>query len=346
LVTRATLATCWLASFAPLGIAQTVNDQIAKAWQERNDKVRTFEFHFTSTSTYYKGGLSIGAEVPTPRPDKDTQATCLHKYLLGGTTVRIELDGLQWSGEDFRQIRRTTILDGKRKTYIEEGATPAPRGWIGNDSDYLEVKGQDFRPLTRHFRGASKSMRSFLIDELKPTGAKLVIGGRSCEQFVIKRVGGDRSEFWLDPGRDWIVVREVYVHPGRNYTQLDIVYGPHQICGWIPTSWEFRQTVRDTRPVSTERYVVTKYALNEPIADSVFTLTFPAETNVLDVRDKNDPKQYVSKGDAVQTLAAEPEGRWSWWHYAVGALAAGLIATCVSLACRKRTQSGPGSESR
>jgi hypothetical protein len=230
-------------------------------------------------------------------------------------------------------------LDGKLKTQLEEMANVAPRGWILQENDYFEVKGQDFRPLTRCFRGMSRPMRSFSIDQLKPTGTKLPIGGRLCDQFILKRTGGDWDEFWLDPARDWVLVREVYIRPKTTHTQLDITYEPSSICGWVPKSWEFRHTKNETVPFSTENYVVTNYRLNEAISESEFGLTFPTGTNVLDYSNRNAPKQFVTTNDTVQTLTIETEHNWTKWLYGVGVLA--VIVGLGVYWVRRRRRSNP-----
>ncbi|MCI0704051.1 MAG: hypothetical protein L0241_23580 [Planctomycetia bacterium] len=337
---RVALIIICLVCFAAVGRGQPVNDQITKAWQERHDKVRTAEFHITAKTHWSKEGFALEEQAGYgPRPKEDVHTECRYAYILDGTKVRAESDGVQWSGEDFRQFRRITLLDGKLKTEFDEGRDPTPRGFIAHESDYFEVKFASFLPLTRCFRGVSRLMRSFLIDDLKPTGTKLVIGGRTCEQFVLKRVGGDRTEFWLDPGRDWIIVREAYINPKQTHTQIDITYEPNTICGWVPTSWESRQTKLDTISMSSARFTVSKYTLNETIPESTFTLTFPAGTTVRDVRDVHNKKEYVVTSETVQTLTTEAGSR-PWWHYAIAAaLAAGLVGALVYLARRRKRSS-------
>jgi hypothetical protein len=342
---RVTLAIVCLARFSDVALGQTPVDQVAKAWQERQDKVRTAEFHITATNTFYKGGFSVGEpdHAVRPLPVADTRTTYRVRYVLDDTRVRIESDGLQWSGGEFLQIRRTAILDGKIKTSLDEGETPEPRGLLSRESDYFEAKGQAVRPITRCFRGTSRSMRSFLIDDLKPTGTKLLIGGRLCEQFVLKRVGGDRSEFWLDPGRDWIIVRETYTNPKVTYTQLDIGYQANSVSGWVPTSWEFRHTDRDTVPVCAQKFVVTQHSLNETIPESEFTLTFPTGTRVRD-QQEGQPKKYIVTTETVQSLTSTTDGH-PWWHYAIAAAVAScLVGAIVQIARRrKRAPTGPAS---
>ena len=326
---RVTLTILCLACFAAGARGQTLNDQVAKAWKERQDKVQSADFHITTNSYYPKGGYSDyrppGDTENKPIPAEDIRATRREKYVLDGTRVRVETDGVQWSGRDFRPIQQITTLDGKMKTQLEVGVNPVPRGWLAPENDYFEVKGQNCRPITRCFRGVSQTMRSFMVDDLKPTGTKVAIGGRICEQFIIKRVAGDRTELWLDPAREWVLAREVYIHPGKTHTQLDITYEPHPVCGWIPKTWDFRHTKSDTVQVCVDSFSVSEYTINQAIPESTFSLTFPAGTTVLDTREKGTPpKQYVVTDDTVQTLDAGA-GRRPWWHYGAGALAVGLL---------------------
>lgn len=333
---RVVFTTIWLACFTAVCHGQTSIDQVATAWQRRQDKVRAAEFHITATNTFYKGGFSFGEadHAIRPRPAEDTRTNYRVRYVLDGTKVRVESDGLQWNGTAFLQVRRTALMDGKIKSSLDEGERPEPQGLLSQESDYFEAKGQAARPITRCFRGTSRPMRSFLIDDLKPTGTRLPIGGRLCEQFILKRVGGDRSEFWLDPGRDWVLVRETYTDPKVIYSQLDISYEPNSACGWVPMGWEFRHMVHDAVPVCVQKFVVSKYSLNEAIPESEFTLRFPAGTRVRDQRE-GQPKKYVVTTETVQALSA-PVVMRPWWHYAITALLGCGFVGIVALIARRR----------
>src|SRR5437762_2065770 len=100
---RWTLTILWLTSIGSATCrAQTLNDQIAKAWKERQDKVHSATFYITANSLYPKGGYSDYKPPDEPGskviPAEDLRAVCREKYIIDGTRVRVETDGVQWSG--------------------------------------------------------------------------------------------------------------------------------------------------------------------------------------------------------------------------------------------------------
>jgi hypothetical protein len=206
---------------------------------------------------------------------------------------------------------------------------------LSKESDYFEAKGQDVKPINRCYRGVAKGFRSFHIDDLRPTGASIVIAGRRCQQFVLRREGGDRSEYWLDPAREWLLVREVYVEPKRAQTQLDIEYEPDAQAGWVPKSWQFRHTGKGT-PVSVEKYTVVSYEINPSLTDSTFDIQFPVGTEVSDFTEGR--KDYLVEEGGSKRILLDATGSASrrWWVYAMWGLGVVLVATAWIVWRRRR----------
>ncbi len=273
---RAILTACFVGLTGAAAPGQTVHDQIRGAWQARQEKVRTADFRVTCDSLWAKGCMSksfpeLAKNAGGPVPAEDVRATIREVFILDGARVRLESDGVQWSGEDFRHKQIITLYDGRIKRQLEVGGARRPLwGKIYKDDDYFEAKGQSSRPMIRCFRALARGFKSFHVDDFKPTGAKAVIGGRACDQFVIILPNSGRYEFWLDPARDWVVTREVVQSGDRSRTQLDISYAPDAECGWVPKAWEFRHTFGDQSVFSTQRFTVTSYTINQPIPESQF----------------------------------------------------------------------------
>src|SRR5205814_141948 len=83
---RMTLTILCLACLAACARGQTLNDQVAKAWKERQDKVHSATFHVTANSLYPKGGYSDYKPPDEPEnkiiPAEDLRATCREKYVI------------------------------------------------------------------------------------------------------------------------------------------------------------------------------------------------------------------------------------------------------------------------
>jgi hypothetical protein len=244
---------------------------------------------------------------------------------LNDTRVRVEVSGFRWAGDGFRHMETTTVLDGKRKTQVEIGWKSAPQGLITSDTDYFEVKGQNCRPMTRAFRSLSPTMRSFRVETLKPSRVKSVIGGRTCEQFILHGVDGYHSDYWLDPNRDWVVVREAHRF-SDGITVLDNEYEADPTCGWIPKAWEFRDTAKSGPPVCVSKFTMVSYRLNLSVPDDTFQVTFPAGTEVIDsstgqLNDYTVTTEQVLTLNPTQDSSAQPR----WLFGALGGLGALVV---------------------
>lgn len=325
--------------------AQTpsILDQIEKAWKARGEKVRTADFRVHQASTQFKGGLTAlgypSAQEKTT-PPTDVRSEWDGRFLLEGTKLRVDEGQAMWNGTEMASVRRTVLMDRDGRKSLEVGARPAPQGGISRDGSYTEATATNWRPLTRLVRGLDPGMRTFRIDDLVVTGVKSVVNGRACEQLVQKLSAGDRMEYWLDPARDWVLVRESYVHSGVQQTQHDIEYERHPEGGWVPTGWDHRSTAGGNHPVSVSKTRVTAVAINQPIAPGEFTLTFPAGTQVLDSSEpKKQVQGYTVATETVVEVGRPPDRPWWVWGL-VGGAAVVIVGTVVARRRFRRDRSG------
>lgn len=113
---------------------------------------------------------------------------------------------------------------------------------------------------------------------------------------------GARSvrHLWVDPSRDFVMVRSLTVSHGNPVSKTDIRYRREEACGWVPDEWEtVTQGPGSERRVS-RRVQVTKHHFNEPMDAAQFDLSFPPGTRVRDR--KNDLDFLVTPGGGKRVI--------------------------------------------
>jgi hypothetical protein len=95
--------------------------------------------------------------------------------------------------------------------------------------------------------------------------------------------GNDQVFYWLDPDRDYIVLRELRMADGRECSRTEISYRADPKFGWIPTGW--KEAAVDERGGFDDLLTskVTELAINEPLPESTFRLVFPKGAEINDV---------------------------------------------------------------
>lgn len=107
------------------------------------------------------------------------------------------------------------------------------------------------------------------------------IDGVSCTIVIASEPRSDHVFYWLDPNRDYIVLREHRMADGREYSRTEISYRSDKQLGWIPTGW--KEAVVDEHGGFDDLVTsqVTELVVNEPLPESTFRIDFPkgAEMN-------------------------------------------------------------------
>jgi hypothetical protein len=117
-------------------------------------------------------------------------------------------------------------------------------------------------------------------------------------------VQGSKESFWLDPARDFIILRVLRDYRGNAFEQLDISYSADEICGWIPSAWRgLWKLSRDngmnmTLQESFEARVIS-HELNFLFRAEDFELKFPVDTFV---EDQRSGEGYIAQKDNAKRM--------------------------------------------
>lgn len=104
------------------------------------------------------------------------------------------------------------------------------------------------------------------------------IGDVDCTILHTEDDHGQHIFYWLDPARDYIVLREHIVSGGRDVAHIDFTYRSDPRAGWLPDGWTERQLGQYGCFVYSRTSKVAQYTVNEPLPALTFQIKFPAAT--------------------------------------------------------------------
>ena len=213
-----------------------------------------------------------------------------------------------------------------------------------------DIRSYRLTPLTMAFRGHSRHMTPYMIEELRPTGVELPIRGRPCREYTLEPSPGHVLSFWLDTARDFNVVRLRNQENGKLREQLDVEYKEHPACGWVPQSWTRNAFAPSGEVRRSTRVDVMELHVNEPQEADLFEIRFPAGVMVGDQRDSKDyviqpdgsMREISPSGELLPTTKDQPGTPWyqrhRWLLLSVAASAVLLLATILVWRIRQRRQ--------
>ncbi len=266
--------------------------EVVKAWQKRQDAIRSFRFAWTEQQTHPKGWL------PNPRyPQrewldipgllKDRSYTVSKTLVVDGNKMRssFELDRKAEPDGYFivsPQGDNTGFGEGKHYSYISvfDGQMGSVRHTSLNDSPpptvsqttmNIDAQNLDNRAIMMAFRPLDSAMGHLLIDRAVTNQMRSFHKGKSTFLLEERRdPSGWKTIFRIEPERKFLVNQILVPFEQRLIVQIDIDYVEDQKWGWIPSGWQVSQMLDDgsTRLLSEAK--VTSYSINQPISAEEF----------------------------------------------------------------------------
>ena len=290
-------------------------ETVRAAWSRRAEQIRTAEFVWTVRTTRPE---SYG----TPERRERAEA-----YFDG--------DGFEFRtvGEspDGREAVQRTAFDGERSKAlasadgaISSGETHSKPYAYGTMSlalrpVLLAVRPVGFGPGSADLSAARLLPGRRELDDL----SCVVLEDSSNEPFTLR--------YWLDPARDFSVVRYESLVKGRPSVRQDVTFTRETDSGlYLPAEWKSVFVTEEGELSITTRNAVTKVAVNAPLPEGVIAFEFPPGTSLLDEASGRE-STVLGGADPRATVAApaRPGGGgdrgpgWLWWG--CGGLAAVLV---------------------
>ena len=273
---------------------------VTEAWRRRAEKFRSARFVLRTENTdAYENVLDIFLDRDeTPSVNAQTEGTKIPKVFEYTLTTKISIDGVRMRYE----LEGERPIGSKlgRQDYVSAYNGEVSKSLTHPNADFNHPSGHIYRmkrceatstfyaaPILWTYALLEQAVTSIDLDKLTLSSREGVIGDRNCiileqksEEYTF---GGDQA-FWVDPSKDYAIVRHTIGTGDHVAAQLDCTYRFDPEDGWVPSRWTTRRFRGDGTPRTTGKTEVVEYEINPKFKSDEFEITFPAGTVVSDER--------------------------------------------------------------
>lgn len=256
---------------------------------------------------------------------------------------------LTWDGKS-----RTELITDTGNNYSVARITPHILQQ-GKRGEYSYFHGLLCRPLLQALRPLTRSDSRLTTAGIQLTARPSRIGGHLCSVLEEKPTPQTVCKMWVDPQRDFCVLRAITTTDGILQHQFDIEYLEDDTFGWLPSKWSVMVSRFDESfPGQQHTFQfaaaqVSNWAINGQLEPSVFELEFPTGTIIHDVSssalmvvDEGEQTRPVSPKEAQELLEPRPKVVRSdtnpsiTWRVYVGMTT--VAVACVFIIFRRKRQ--------
>jgi len=212
---------------------------------------------FNSPKPPRRRGAQPAKTAPSNSTPKDLSVTlrsqsalCLAHDRLAYTSDTEGVDKICGPDPQFRIPSHVQMIlsGGNLRKYSDSRTSPkvadAKTAWIASRraQGTFEMGLPEIKPLALALRPLTSTVAPSDLARYKILPIRGRIGADSC---LILEPGGDersgtiapRASFWVDPARDYVIVRAVVENKGRCQRQTDIAYDRTPGGEWLPITW-------------------------------------------------------------------------------------------------------------
>jgi hypothetical protein len=291
-------------------------------------------------------------------PPEDTTNVISRSFAFDGERMRYAWKGAVWHFEleRFDTVDHQSAFDGtasKTLAYYGGIGQDYPQGAVVDDSGMLNRTLWNLKPIVLAYRPLDSTLVWFEEGELRITMTGVAVDDRPC---VVLESHGPRREvtLWVDPSRDFHVVRYEYAERGNLKSHFEVRYHHAGADGWVPERWEHLTVGPGRKPAMLWSGSVDRFAINPAIDISEFQIEFPVGALVWDGRTNQSflvredgarpilPEEMDAGTKYEDLMATEPgemlraeygrpqEGRANVLWTALGLIGATLAIGCVA----------------
>jgi hypothetical protein len=255
------------------------------AWARRQEQTRSAKFEWTmeASEVYDFPFPEEHSREGTPKRGDMVRFQKTASMRLDGDKVdyRVRIpDGSRLSMAPFHR----SASDGTvSQEYNESGDSSIhSSGIIRPKPHAFDTNSVYNRPILLTYRPLHPTILGLRRDQYRIAAVSGTIDGHSC--IVVEETGDGpiRKSYWVDPKREYIVLRYASKVEGKDRTRQDIQYEQRGDYGWVPVYWKTVALRESGRFDESTECRVTNCSVNEPLAAAEFQITFPAGTMVLD----------------------------------------------------------------
>jgi hypothetical protein len=284
-------------------------DPVVEAWSQRQKYVRSARFVWNQDLTVRKvNGPDEAPSSAQGPPDGGSRVgdlvdvTQRITMILDGERVAFVVETQGGKVLDMPPFYKSTYDGTASQMYaVTEPDDPklgTGTGVIRSERHAFDVDSIQFRPLMLTLRAVHPALAAIDPAEYRVSPERGRIGDVSC--LIIEHAGDQQPHkfYWVDPDRDFIVLREHETYRGVDRIRKDISYQRDPVHGWLPSGWKFVNL--DERGELRESAVATvaEYAINATIPPSEFQIEYPKGTYLVDARSGMERPQWVGGNPA------------------------------------------------
>jgi beta-lactamase regulating signal transducer with metallopeptidase domain len=253
---------------------------IVAAWTRRQSRIRSFHAAWEKNWNYfYRYDDDRGmTHRPVIHPEFQKFRSNDSEWIDG---PRLALEQIVRESPDHLNLMRTKkcAFDGEStRVYFREDIDDPGAAKVRKGLDPRNFRGSDGNPLLVALRTALPKYSGIepSLFRVLPITAK--IGDVDCTILHSKNEHGHHIFCWLDPARDYLLLREHTMLGGQDIAHIDYSYHSDARAGWVPDGWTNKMLSQYGCFVCAISSKVAQYAVNEPLPASTFQIKFPSGT--------------------------------------------------------------------
>jgi len=278
-------------------------DAIFKAWSTRQENTQSARFELSRRLSTRKFDLEATLSEETtddasddsnksPKPANLITVEQKLTLLFDGERVGYEVDTEGAKALDMPPRYQSTFDGTSSQMY---GAIEPDDPKLGTGGGIITDRPHAFDMDSTGIRPMLLAIRAFhpALGRVKPSVYRMSpdqgqIGDVSC--LIVEHAGDQQPHkyYWVDPARDYVILREHETYNGVDRIRKDITYQHDETHGWIPRGWKIVNLDENGELIESVDTTVTDYAINVPIPLSEFQIEYPDGTHVTDERTQKD----------------------------------------------------------
>ena len=280
--------------------------EVVAAWTARQDRVKSFRVEWIDHMTVPKGRTSRnrppgGVELKVEVPPLDLVFDASKSLAVEGPRSRLRYQARHWSVLKSTAYTEhcDTEFDG---TEYKTAATFDPpvvtnHGGIRRMKNHPDLAVLSCRPTVVALRGTEPLYRVYDVARFEPTGKIQVVNRVPCAELVRQNIAARTKEIlFVDPAREFVLVRAVAFEGDRPGYQLDVSYREDPTAGWLPSKWSYVTYDPLGKVYASGRCTANHWEINPVLTDADLRLAPSPGTLIVDATSREQMK-YVVQAD-------------------------------------------------
>ncbi len=274
-------------------------DTTLKAWKTRQVAVRSLDFRAAGSGYRPKmESHAPSAEKERPPIPETTFPVSLQVIFDGNGRERLEVVGIEWDklGRKYAPHAELCVFDGDRQTrFYGQGGVGFPNSHLTKKREINLARYVPVLPLMMIVRPLDGPLAA--IQQPNVASAEASLNGKRCLTFK-QGTDADMHLVWVDPERDYTVIRYHNFRRGKLFRAIDIT-PQTEPASWVPAAWTNVEFNNRGEVLESVEVTVTKSDFNAPLSESAFTIEYPPNTWI---RDYDANEQYIIRANGAKRM--------------------------------------------